>query len=132
MSPDNKSVKLEIAKAKKGVQEAKKKEKALFGNLFNKVSIYEDKELPIAPGLSKDNPKVFFDITIGGESAGRMVMLLYMDTVPKTAKNFLSLCVGDKGAATTGQPLHYKGSTFHRCSFVTNTKRQDVTINRQL
>jgi len=106
VSPDNKSVKLEIAKAKKGVQEAKKKEKALFGNLFNKVSIYEDKELPIAPGLSKDNPKVFFDITIGGESAGRMVMLLYMDTVPKTAKNFLSLCVGDKGMATTATALY--------------------------
>lgn len=41
-------------------------------------------------------------------------MLLFADTVPKTAQNFLSLCVGDKGNASTGQPLHYKGCTFHR------------------
>lgn len=42
-------------------------------------------------------------------------MLLYADTVPKTAQNFLTLCKGDsKSRASTGQPLHYKGSTFHR------------------
>lgn len=57
---------------------------------------------------------MFFDITIGGEYAGRIVMLLYADTVPKTAANFLSLCVGDKGTGRSGHALHYKGSTFHR------------------
>jgi len=57
---------------------------------------------------------VFFDITIGGEPAGRLVMLLYRDTVPKTADNFLKLCSGEAGNASSGEPLHYKGSTFHR------------------
>ena len=40
---------------------------------------------------------------------------LFADKCPKTADNFRSLCVGDKGnGAATGKPLHYKGSTFHR------------------
>merc|ERR1711865_1158035 len=29
-------------------------------------------------------------------------------------ENFVSLCKGDKGKASTGQPLHFKGSKFHR------------------
>jgi cyclophilin family peptidyl-prolyl cis-trans isomerase len=57
---------------------------------------------------------VFFDVTIGGEYIGRLVMLLYADTVPKTAENFRALCTGEKGTASTGQPLHYKGCSFHR------------------
>jgi len=58
--------------------------------------------------------KVFFDITVGGEKAGRIILELFNDIVPKTAENFRSLCVGDKGMGTKGKPLHYKGSIFHR------------------
>lgn len=57
---------------------------------------------------------VFFDITIGGQPAGRIVFKLYDDIVPKTAANFRSLCLGDKGNSSQGPPLHYKGSGFHR------------------
>lgn len=61
------------------------------------------------------NPKVFFDITIGGEPKGRVVFELFKDVVPKTAENFRALCTGEKGAsAKSGKPLHFKGSTFHR------------------
>jgi len=55
----------------------------------------------------RSNPKPWFDITIGGEAAGRIVMQVRKDIVPKTAQNFVELCLGTKG-------FGYKGSPFHR------------------
>ena len=60
------------------------------------------------------NPQVFFDVTIGGQNAGRITMELYADKCPKTADNFRALCTGEKGVGKSGKPLHYKGSSFHR------------------
>jgi len=60
------------------------------------------------------NPKVFFDITIGGTAAGRIEMELFADVVPRTAENFRALCTGEKGRGQSGKPLHFKGSAFHR------------------
>jgi peptidylprolyl isomerase len=114
LDPDNKAVKLEIVKAKKSIADANKKTKAAFSNFFSKVSMYHDKELPVVPGSGRNNPKVYFDVTIGGRYVGRIVMVLYADTVPKTAENFRALCTGERGSASTGQPLHYRGCTFHR------------------
>lgn len=47
------------------------------------------------------NPKVFFDLTIGGSAAGRITMELRSDVVPMTAENFRCLCTGEKGRRTT-------------------------------
>uniref|UniRef100_A0A915BCG3 Peptidyl-prolyl cis-trans isomerase n=2 Tax=Ascarididae TaxID=6250 RepID=A0A915BCG3_PARUN len=63
-------------------------------------------------GMSR--PKVFFDVTIGGKGAGRIVMELFSDIVPKTAENFRCLCTGERGMGKSGKPLTYKGSKFHR------------------
>ena len=38
--------------------------------------------------------QVFFDIEIGGEEAGRIVIGLFGKTVPKTVKNFKALAEG--------------------------------------
>merc|ERR1712217_676687 len=56
----------------------------------------------------------FFDITIGGAAAGRIVMELRADVTPKTAENFRCLCTGEKGTGKSGKALHFKGSSFHR------------------
>jgi peptidyl-prolyl cis-trans isomerase B (cyclophilin B) len=50
--------------------------------------------------------KVWFDITIGGQPAGRIEIGLFGEVVPKTAKNFKELA--------ERQTNGYKGSSFHR------------------
>ncbi|KAK3010664.1 hypothetical protein RJ639_010836 [Escallonia herrerae] len=60
------------------------------------------------------NPKVFFDVLIGKNKAGRVVMELFADVTPKTAENFRALCTGEKGIGMSRKPLHYRGSVFHR------------------
>lgn len=111
----NKDVRKAIQELKTKSSEAKAKEKALFGGIFGKVSVYDDKEGVLLPNAKGDNPHVFFDVKQGDENLGRIVMQLYADITPKTAENFRALCTGEKGnGAVSGKPLHYKGCTFHR------------------
>lgn len=61
------------------------------------------------------NPRVFFDIEVGGLPMGRIIFELFADICPITCENFRALCTGEKGLGkTTNKPLHYKGIVFHR------------------
>ena len=68
--------------------------------------MYDDREGPFIPGTGPC-PRVFFDMSIGGNPVGRIVFKLYSDVVPKTAENFRALCTG-----TAGRCPHFCGVSY--------------------
>jgi peptidylprolyl isomerase len=67
-----------------------------------------------SPANGKVTTKVYFDTAIDGEPAGRIVLGLFGEEVPKTVENFRALSTGEKGKTESGIPLSYEGSVFHR------------------
>ncbi|KAJ2726336.1 hypothetical protein GGI07_000648 [Coemansia sp. Benny D115] len=54
-----------------------------------------------------DNPRVFIEFAVDGQASGRVVLEVRRDVAPKTARNFMALCTGERG-------FGYKGSRVHR------------------
>lgn len=75
-------------------------ENPLLEELTNQDIHYED-----------TNAQPYFDIDIGDEYAGRVVMQLFDEEVPKTCKNFRYLC--SKSLFKEDKPT-YQGTSFHR------------------
>ncbi|CAK0882202.1 unnamed protein product [Prorocentrum cordatum] len=61
----------------------------------------------------KITDKAYLDIAVDGKEFGRVVLGLYGEICPRTVKNFLCLCTGEKGEGEEG-PLHYKDTRIHR------------------
>lgn len=70
-------------------------------------------ESTVDDAIKRGNVVVFFDITIGGVPAGRILMELFKGMAPRTVENFRQLCTGEYRRG--GLPLGYKGVKFHRC-----------------
>jgi len=68
----------------------------------------------LSEASSASNPRVYFDMEIGGEPAGRIEMELFVGVCPRTVENFRCLCTGERGVGKQGKPLHFEGSAFHR------------------
>ena len=81
-------------------------------NLF--IAIFFLCLLSLVVSEEKITAKTYFDVSIDGEKAGRIVFGLYGEVVPKTVLNFKNLCTGENGVGQSGKKLHYKGSIFHR------------------
>ncbi len=68
----------------------------------------------VGAAQAKVTHQVFFDVAVGNQPVGRIVMGLFGEDVPRTAENFRALCTGERGQGASGKPLHYKNSIFHR------------------
>jgi len=115
--PSNKDFRAKVDECNAVIQEAKMKAKSTFGGMFDKMSMYDEKQgilLPVEHDIDA-LPKVYFDISVGSAEPERMTFALYSDSVPKTAENFRALCTGEKGKApNTDTELCFKGCKFHR------------------
>ena len=79
-----------------------------FGTLLTHSAI------AASPAEGKVTHKVYFEMAIDGEPAGKIVMGLFGGEVPKTVENFRALCTGEKGKTDSGIPMSYEGCVMHR------------------
>nr|AAZ66132.1 cyclophilin [Sterkiella histriomuscorum]AAZ66134.1 cyclophilin [Sterkiella histriomuscorum] len=71
--------------------------------------------MQISEASTPSNPRVFFEIEIGGKPQGKIVMELFKNVTPRTAENFRQLCTGESGKrSSNGKVLSFKNSVFHR------------------
>jgi cyclophilin family peptidyl-prolyl cis-trans isomerase len=92
------------------LEKFKGKEGEMFAKLYKKYVNPAGHLPPFGSG-----PETYMDISIGGESVGRIVYKLFADKTPRCAENFRALCTGELGRSKlSSKPLHYKGSLFHR------------------
>jgi peptidyl-prolyl isomerase D len=59
-------------------------------------------------------PITYFDLSIGGQPAGRVVFQLYNDLVPKTAENFRPLSPFHSACAPLSSRPHYRRTLYWR------------------
>lgn len=88
-------------------------DQAVAAPAANDNNVAEDSKMDITEAVKaavqqkQENPQVYFDVSIGGQNAGRIRILLRRDVVPKTVENFRCLCTHEKGYG-------FKDSIFHR------------------
>eukprot|EP00941_MAST-03F_sp_MAST-3F-sp1_P002297 g2297.t1 len=83
-----------------------------------KAFLEEQAAASLDPAMKqKITDRVFFDVEVDDEPAGRIIFGLFGELAPRTAENFRKLCTGEVSIKTKSGdsfPLHFKGSLFHR------------------
>lgn len=115
--PDDKEVLKQKARVKAARAKEENKKSNMFKKMFQENTFYKEEIVDLN---DPNNPKVYMDVEVQGEETPQkyhLEFVLYENIVPKTAKNFLALCTGEKGSTMhNGQEvaLSYKNSIFHR------------------
>ena len=120
LNPQDKKLRAEFETLKA----EKKKHSSNQANAMQKFfqeGVYQEKEsgkiekvFDKLPAFDPDNIQTFFEIQIGRDGdedikTGKVIFEVFSKLVPKTAENFRSICVGEKGPF-----YHYKENIFHR------------------
>jgi len=84
-----------------------------LGGSTEEGTSFSQNDVPVPPS-AEITSRAYFDVTINGKDAGRIVLGLHGNVVPKTVQNFEKLCQGTSVSPMTGERLAYQGSTFHR------------------
>ncbi|KAB0798810.1 hypothetical protein PPYR_06690 [Photinus pyralis] len=84
--------------------------------------------MEIQESKTSNNSFAYLDIKIGLEKSGRVIIELFDDIVPRTVKNFKSLCLGSEDPVLC-KPLCYQGTQFHRVVPQFMVQGGDVTKN---
>lgn len=83
----------------------------MFSKLVKAIAVIG---VVMAEPLDKVTSKTYLEVQIDGQSAGKITIGLFGDTVPRTVENFAALCSGERGMGASGQPLSYKNTPLHR------------------
>eukprot|EP01147_Barroeca_monosierra_P000339 gene339-3706_t len=105
MKPEDEKDGLDPSDLAKEMREGKKAAKADFENRSSGKTSEDGKPAP--KRARAENSRVFMDISIDSRPAGRIVIELRADVVPRTAENFRQLCTYEQG-------FGYKNTMFHR------------------
>ncbi len=79
---------------------------------FTNSIIGKDPPIKKSHNLNDTSNYVYFDIQIGDEKQGKIIMQLFDDEVPKTCMNFRSLCC--KNILNNSSKPSFAGTKFHR------------------
>ena len=123
LDPTNRAVRHAWAALKKEFADQSTQQKKAFGGTFDRASLFKDKPSNAAEPSKTENPYAFIRVRAtprtGETSAdeafsGTIVVRVFADACPRTAKNFLALCKGGKKGRDLSSSLHYKGTPIHR------------------
>lgn len=131
LDPKNKTIRAEFTRVKALKADQSKAQKGIFTSAFDKVDLFPDKPRTASPS-DKNNPYAYITFASAlrkrlrddeqpvsdgqyEDLGGTIVVRVYADACPRTARNFLALCTGERGISkVSSKALHYKGCKVHR------------------